>query len=96
MNTDQSESPLWLSKARKAWKDPITRPRDTRWTGFWVEKFLVYLRRRNQGTLPKNSPDSRVLDSFFRFIAENWELEDWKLNQAKGGGKREQRLDPFG
>ena len=24
-----------------------------------------------------------MLDSFFRFIAENWELEDWKLNQAK-------------
>ncbi len=24
-----------------------------------------------------------MVDSFFRFISENWELEDWKLSQAK-------------
>ena len=36
---------------------PGTRPPDSQWTGFRVGKFPVHLQRRNQGALPKETPE---------------------------------------
>lgn len=83
MEKSTADVPEWMKRARIAWNSKESPPPSRQWTAYWIKKFVVYLERRNKGALPRVPPSAGVVDSFCRFIEEKWEVEDWKVDQAR-------------
>ena len=71
--------PHWLRMARSRWPEGL----DSKWSPYWIKKFLGYLEMRNQGRLPDFPPEYGIAESFCRFIGQEREVEDWKIEQAR-------------
>ena len=76
--------PEWLSRARALWPSGgAPAGLDKKWSPEWIQRFLVYLEKRNEGELPLQLPSYGTVDSFERFIRESWKLEEWQVEQAR-------------
>ncbi|MBK1880564.1 phage integrase N-terminal SAM-like domain-containing protein [Pelagicoccus mobilis] len=75
--------PEWLCRARRLWaKDGAPAGLDEKWSPVWMKRFLVYLEKRNKGSLPEGLPSYATAHSFKRMIEERWKVEDWQVEQA--------------
>jgi len=101
---EETDLPAWLATARAAWPRGATPSGlDAKWSPYWINKFLVYVKARNGGKLPERCPRPGLADAFCRFIGTQWGVEDWKVEQARGaaewlleaGGSEERRADKW-
>lgn len=83
MKESVAVGPVWLERARAAWRSSSSSAPSRKWTAYWIKKFVVYLERRNKGRLPNRTPSWAAVYSFCRFIDEKWECEEWQVDEAR-------------
>ncbi len=81
---EEKQRPWWIDCARaaiKGGKGPEgVQPK---WALRWVDRLVVYVERRNEGELPDDAPGPRMTEAFVRFLAKNWTLSEFALEQAR-------------